>query len=300
MTQELWGIDVGGTKLEGVVLSEGNVLAPRCRLRVPTEAHLGYEHIIGQIGKLVDQMEAQAGKRPEIIGYATPGVLDPKLDTMKNCNTVCMNGQRMHRDIEKRTGVVARLSNDANCFALAETFMGAARGAKTVFGVIMGTGVGGGVVVEGRVWGGLQGIAGEWGHNVLDREGPSCYCGKSGCVEKIISGPATEAFYKERSGQTRSLSEIVELHRGGKDRHASETVRRLATWFGRAITMVINILDPEVVVIGGGLSNIDELYSAGIEEAKRNVFNNRLETPIVRNALGDSAGVFGAALLTQE
>ena len=178
--------------------------------------------------------------------------------------------------------------------------MGAGQGAKNVFGVIMGTGVGGGVVVDGRVLNGLQGIAGEWGHNVLDQQGPACYCGKSGCVEKIISGPATELFYKQRSGQERRLSEIVELHRSGKDAVATETITRLSTWFGRAITVVINILDPEMVVLGGGVSNVDELYTIGIEEAKRAVFNNRLETPIVRNKLGDSAGVFGAALLTQE
>lgn len=296
----LWGIDFGGTKLEGAVLNSENLLTPLCRLRVPTEAERGYEHILGQVEKLVGMMTQAVDAHPKTIGFATPGVLDPRLETMKNCNTTCLNGRPLHRDLQQRLRVPVKLSNDANCFALSEALMGAAQGAKNVFGVIMGTGVGGGVVIDGRSLTGLQGIAGEWGHNVLDPQGPDCYCGKKGCVEKMISGPATELFYKRQGGKDLHLAEIVELHRSGRDSLATETITRLATLFGRAITTVINILDPEIVVLGGGLSNIEEIYSLGIEEAKRTVFNNRLETPIVKNKLGDSAGVFGAALLTQE
>ncbi|MBN8548953.1 MAG: ROK family protein [Deltaproteobacteria bacterium] len=293
----LWGIDLGGTKLEGVVLNSQNLLEPLCRLRVDTEAQHGYAHILGQIEKLVALMQEHVGSSASQIGFATPGVLDPKLSTMKNCNTTCLNGQSLLSDLEKKLGLSVRLANDANCFALAEARMGAGRGAKNVFGVIMGTGVGGGVVLNGQALTGLQGIAGEWGHNVLDANGPDCYCGKKGCVEKIISGPATESYYQQQSGKALRLKEIVALHRSGNDPIATQTIERLATYFGRAITVVINILDPDAVVLGGGLSNIAELYSIGIEEAKRNIFNNRLETPIVQNQLGDSAGVFGAALL---
>lgn len=296
--ERLWGIDVGGTKLEGAVLDPLNLAAPLARIRIPTEAEQGYSHILEQISKLVAKLKAAVPDSPSLIGFGTPGVLDPLLGTMKNCNTECLNGKPFARDIEATLGVPVRFSNDANCFALAETLMGAAQGASTAFGVIMGTGVGGGVVLGKRAHGGLQGIAGEWGHNVLDPTGPDCYCGKKGCVEKIISGPATENFYQQLSGKKLRLDAIVQAHRSGVDAAATETIRRLCTWFGRAITVVINILDPEVIVLGGGVSNIDELYSWGIEEAKRAVFNNRLETKIVRNALGDSAGVFGAALLS--
>ena len=295
----LWGIDLGGTKIEGVVLDSRRLREPLCRMRIDTEAERGYPHIVQQIQKLILMMQEAVKHQPSCVGFGTPGVLDPRLNSMKNCNTTCLNGQPLKQDLERVLGVECRLSNDANCFALSETLMGAGQGYSSSFGVIMGTGVGGGVVFDRRAVGGLQGIAGEWGHNVLDPQGAACYCGKRGCVEKVISGPATEAFYKEKSGKSLSLKEIVAAHRAGTDSVATETIERLARWFGRAITVVINILDPEIVILGGGVSNVDELYTLGVEEAKRNVFNNRLETPIVRNLLGDSAGVFGAALLTQ-
>lgn len=294
----LWGIDIGGTKLEGAVLDESNLYSPLCRLRLPTEADQGYEHILSQVAALVSQMSKAVGSSPSVIGFGTPGVLDPKLQTLKNSNTQCLNGKAFKKDLEQTLKVPALLCNDANCFALAETLMGAAKGASNVFGVIMGTGVGGGVVINRSVVHGLQGIAGEWGHNVLDPAGPDCYCGKSGCVEKIISGPATEAYYQSLSGEKCTLHEIEQRAQQDSDKHARATIDRLATWFGRAITVVINILDPDVIVLGGGVSNIAALYSDSVDEARRNVFNNRLETPIIKNQLGDSAGVFGAALLT--
>ena len=164
-----------------------------------------------------------------------------------------------------------------------------------VFGVILGTGVGGGVVVGQKALYGCQGIAGEWGHNLLEPEGPECYCGRRGCVETILSGPFLERFYAERAKQHRPLAEIAERH--GQDPDADATMERLTTYFGRAIANVINILDPDVVVLGGGVSNIDLLYNEGVRETARHVFNNRLETRIVKNDLGDSAGVFGAAML---
>ncbi len=295
----LWGIDLGGTKIEGAVLNSDNLLEPLCRLRIDTEATQGYQHILSQIKKLVAMMEDAVKSRPAVIGFGTPGVLDPKLNSMKNCNTTCLNGQPLRTDLIKALGAECRLSNDANCFALSEALMGAGQGVSSAFGVIMGTGVGGGVVFNKQAVNGLQGIAGEWGHNVLDPNGPECYCGKRGCVERIISGPATEEYYKNRSGKALRLRDIALASKSGSDPIARETIEHLALWFGKAISVVINILDPDIVVLGGGVSNIDELYTLGIAEAKKNVFNNRLETPIVKNKLGDSAGVFGAALLAQ-
>jgi predicted NBD/HSP70 family sugar kinase len=295
----LWGVDLGGTKIECAVLDVADLLNPICRKRISTESEKGYEHIVSRIDELISSVKAETKETPELIGFGTPGVLDPKLGMMKNCNTVCLNGKPLHSDLAKKLGVPVRLSNDANCFALAEALMGAGLGAQSAFGVIMGTGVGGGVVIGGKAIDGLQGIAGEWGHNVLEPTGPDCYCGKKGCVERIISGPATQDFYASRTGKKATLQEIHQAYLSGKDSAAVETIERLTSYFGRAITVVINILDPEVVVLGGGVSNIPELYTLGIEEAKRNVFNNRLETRIVKNKLGDSAGVFGAALLSK-
>ena len=295
MANQYWGIDLGGTKIEGVVLGATDAPNPLCRIRVPTGADSGYQHVIGRISELVQAMKSEAGTEPARLGIGTPGVLDPRNSTIKNSNTTCLIGQPLQRDLEAMLGVPVTLANDANCFALAETRLGAGRGAETAFGVILGTGVGGGVVVGQRALYGCQGIAGEWGHNMLEPLGPECYCGRRGCVETILSGPFLEHFYFERSGKRRPLPEIAA--RRADDPHAGATMERLAIYFGRAIASVINILDPDVVVLGGGGSNIDLLYEEGVHETARHVFNNRLETRIVKNELGDSAGVFGAAML---
>ena len=295
MAEQSWGIDLGGTKIEGVVLGATDAPDPLCRIRVPTEADRGYRHVFGRIAELVRAMEAEVGTAPARLGIGTPGVLDPQNSTMKNSNTTCLIGQPLQRDLEAELGVPVALANDANCFALAEARLGAGRGAATAFGVILGTGVGGGVVVGQRALYGCQGIAGEWGHNLLEPQGPECYCGRRGCVETILSGPFLERFYAERSGERRPLPEIAA--RRTNDPHATATMERLTAYFGRAIASVINILDPDVVVLGGGVSNIDLLYDEGVRETAQHVFNNRLETRIVKNELGDSAGVFGAAML---
>jgi predicted NBD/HSP70 family sugar kinase len=199
-------------------------------------------------------------------------------------------------------GVGIHMANDANCFVLAEARLGAAAaaapGAESVFGIIMGTGVGGGLVVHGQVLHGRQGIAGEWGHNYLDASGGPCYCGRTGCVETILAGPALERYYLTQSGTSRSLPEIYARHQTGTDPAATDTIRRLLHFFGRGVASVINILDPEVVIVGGGVGNIDLLYTAGVQEVARHVFNPVLHTRILRPSLGDSAGVFGAAMLT--
>jgi fructokinase len=191
------------------------------------------------------------------------------------------------------------MENDANCFALAEAVAGAGRGHELVFGVILGTGVGGGVVFGGRCWTGPQHIAGEWGHHSIDPAGPSCYCGHRGCVEAFLSGPALERAYREAGGTRRPAPEIAALAREG-DAAAKAALDGYLARFGRALANVIDILDPSVVVLGGGLSNLDVLYDRGRDEVAARVFNDELRTPIVRHELGDSAGVIGAALLTRE
>jgi fructokinase len=293
-----WGIDLGGTKIEGVILDSLEKAEPLCRLRVDTNAALGYEHIVSQAAALIDELSHKTGLKPASIGVGHPGVLDPKTQLLKNSNTQCLNGRPFKRDFEKRIGVPAKLANDANCFALAEACYGAGRDANVVFGVIMGTGVGGGIVFNRKVHHGAQGIAGEWGHNVLDPNGPPCYCGKHGCVERMICGPALEELYERHSGSRLRLAEIVKRAEMAEDAAAVKTVDHLIHWFGRAITVVINILDPDCIVLGGGVSNVDGLYTEGFAEAAKTTFNDSLATRIVKNRLGDSAGVFGAAMLT--
>ena len=297
----LWGIDMGGTKIEGVILKSAEDPEVLFRDRVPTEADQGYEHILDQIKKVVDMMEKEAGFKPVQLGMGTPGALDPKLGVMKNCNSVVMNGKPMKRDLEKMLGIKLEMANDADCFALAEARFGVVKeeypDARVVFGVIMGTGVGGGLVIDGRAIVGLQGIAGEWGHNFLDESGGPCYCGKSGCVEKVISGPALEEHYFKETGNRKPLKDIVALADSKVDPTAQKTMIRLVEFYGKALSVIINIIDPDVIVIGGGVGNIDLLYDRGLDSLRKYVFNNRLDTPVVRPSLGDSAGVFGAAYL---
>jgi len=299
----LWGIDLGGTKIEGVVVDADDNFKPLVRLRVPTEKQHGYEHIISQINKLVELMKTETGLYPEKIGIGTPGAVDPQKQEMKNSNTTCLNGMPLHADLERTLGVPVVMANDANCFALAEAVMGAvpdaAPDAKVVFGVIMGTGVGGGVVVNGQVLMGTHGIAGEWGHNFLDKSGGESYSGLHGNVETILAGPSLERFYESEAGQHKSLKDIVAAHKAGTDPHATATMERLIYFFGKALGVIVNILDPHAIVLGGGVSNIDLLYTDGPESVEKFVFNDGFATPILRPKLGDSAGVFGAAMLVR-
>lgn len=295
---KLWGIDLGGTKIECAVLENGK---PIIRQRIPTEADQGYSHILSQIKKLIEQVSTEIGEYPVKIGFATPGVLDPESNLMKNCNTVVMNGKPMKDDLENLLQAEIKLANDANCFALAETLLGAGRDfpdAEVVFGVIMGTGVGGGLVVNQKIIEGIHGIAGEWGHNILEENGEACYCGKRGCVETVISGAALEKFYQKISGNSLKLKAVVENYEQGNDQYAIQTIERLLEYYGRAISTLINVLDPNLIVIGGGVGNIDLLYTEGFERINKYLFNpGKLKTAIRKPVLGDSAGVFGAALL---
>lgn len=296
----IWGIDLGGTKIEGVVLEDNSTLKVLKRLRVPTESHKGYEHIIAQIGKLIEVLSVEIGMKPSRIGLATPGVIDPILGTMKNSNTTCMNGKPLKTDIEELLGIAVITANDANCFALAEARFGSVQDimpeAQVVFGVIMGTGVGGGLIVDNKVITGRHGIGGEWGHNFLDESGGDCYCGRIGCTETILSGPALQKFYTGMSKETISMPEIIQKY-AEHDEAAIITVNRMLKYFGKGIASIINMIDPDVIVIGGGVGNIDLLYDEGIKQVKKYIFNHRLDTHIVKPKLGDSAGVFGAALL---
>ena len=298
---KLWGIDLGGTKIECAVLDSNNNLEVVVRMRLPTESAKGYEHILSQIKKLIDMVAEQVGEKPRKIGFATPGVLEPDSQLMKNSNTICLNGKPMRQDLEAILGIPVQLANDANCFALAEALIGAGKEypkAEVVFGVIMGTGVGGGLVVNNKIIGGHHGIGGEWGHNILEENGAPCYCGKAGCVEQVISGPALESYYEQVCGETLSLNTILEQYNEGKNEHAKATIERLLEYYGKAISTLINVLDPGLIVIGGGVGNIDLLYTAGFERIKKYIFNKGVvTTPILKPRLGDSAGVFGAALL---
>lgn len=299
--QPIFGIDLGGTKIEGVVLPEKGSKNPIARIRIPTESQLGYQHIVNQINLLKKQLEESSGFSASALGIGTPGTYDPQTGIHKNSNTTCLNGMPFFSDLKQVTGVEIAMANDANCFALAEATLGSVAEnlprAKLVFGVIMGTGVGGGLVINGQVWNGLQGIGGEWGHNFLDASGGPCYCGQSGCVENVISGPGLEKFYQRISGKSLTLKEIVANHGLGTDPFAIETMDRLVHFFGKAISVLVNILDPDAIVLGGGVGNIPLLYSRGVEEVAKNIFNNQLTTRFFKPSLGDSAGVFGAAML---
>jgi fructokinase len=291
----LWGVDLGGTKIEAVVVKANAPSIGLARHRIDTESSGGYRHIIGRIQGLVAEVERLAGARCERLGVGTPGTIDPGKDALKNSNTLCLNGQPLHRDLAGALGLPVSLMNDANCFALAEAKFGAGRDAGVVFGVILGTGVGGGVVVNGTALTGAHGIAGEWGHNVLDPLGGACYCGKRGCVERVLSGPALTEFYNARVGRQRTLKEIFADQ---EDPIARETCERLLNGLGQALAVVINIIDPDCIVLGGGVSNFERIYSEIQDRIRPWIFNHEVRTPILKAQLGDSAGVFGAALLS--
>jgi fructokinase len=268
------------------------------RLRRETGASQGYEHILSQIEGVISDLETASGSsRPSKIGIGTPGVIEPSTGLLKNSNTTCLNGRPIVQDLERLTGTQIFMANDANCFALAEAVIGAGAGASVVFGVILGTGAGGGLVVHGRVLPGLHGIAGEWGHNPLRGESHPCYCGRSGCIEGVIAGPSLERFYREQGGEAVRLPEISRRAQAG-EALALQTLERLRDKFAESISAVINILDPDAIIIGGGVGNMALLYEDKTRQAVlKHIFNKELRTRILKPTLGDSAGVFGAALL---
>jgi fructokinase len=292
------GIDLGGTKIEGVVLSQEYRVLTRKRIPTPSfkNENETYQAILTSIRELIEQLEIDAGTDCSI-GIGTPGTISSVTGLMKNSNTVCLNGKPLQHDIEHFTGREIRIANDANCFALSESRNGAGKSYASVFGIIMGTGVGGGIIINKEIHTGAMGIGGEWGHNPLIEHGPDCYCGRKGCVETLISGPGLIADYIRSGGKTgTSPAEIVSLAETG-DNLATATIERFLAHFGRAVATVINILDPHVIVLGGGLSNLDLLYDRGREAIEPHVFSDSFTTPVLKNHHGDSSGVLGAACL---
>ena len=288
------GIDLGGTKIEGIALDpEGKEIA---RQRIGTEQEKGYEHILSNIKSLHDTLVKETGGKRHTFGIGTPGSLSVQTDLLKGSNTVCMNGKPMKKDLERVLNRKIAIENDANCFAMAEALYGAGRGKGMVFGVIMGTGCGGGLVIDGKVHSGLNNIAGEWGHMSIDPNGPECYCGAKGCVETFISGGGLERRYKKEFGMARKLRDIEADYYSGKP-EAAGFFDAFFKHFGRCMANLINILDPDIVVLGGGVSKFEDIYTKGIEQVGKMIFNDCLKTPIVKHQVGDSAGVLGAALI---
>lgn len=293
------GIDLGGTKIEvAVVAPDGKFLF---RQRCPTPQH-DYGGTISAIAALVDQAVHEQPNCARGLGVAIPGTLSPATGLVKNANSTWLNGRPFDRDLATALARPVRVANDANCFALSEAHDGAGAGARVVFGVIAGTGLGGGVVVNGEVLTGAHAIAGEWGHNPLpspaadERPGPLCYCGRHGCLETWLSGPAFAADYARLAGTFKAPPDIVSAARYN-DPHARRTLERWLDRFARALAGVINVLDPDVIVFGGGLSNVAELYEKLHERLPAHVFSDTVTTPLRRAQHGDSSGVRGAAWL---
>ena len=295
-------IDLGGTKIEAIALSPAGQEIGRLRVTTPRD----YAGSLDAIATLVRELERAAGAAGTV-GVGIPGTVVPRTGLVKNANSTWLNGRPLARDLEGRLGRPVRVMNDANCFALSEASDGAAAGAEVVFGVILGTGVGGGIVVDGRCLSGANLIAGEWGHNPLpwrtpdEQPGPPCYCGQRGCVETWLSGPGFERDHAEHSGVTLSGREIVGAAASG-DPGATATLARYHDRLSRALASLINVLDPDVIVLGGGMSNIVGLPEAASALLPRHVFavgarSDPVATRVVRAAHGDSSGVRGAAWL---
>jgi fructokinase len=287
------GIDLGGTKTEGALVDSGGSVVARERRATPRDA--GYLAILERTVSLIYDLEWRAGSHCSV-GVAAPGAVDPE-GRIKNSNTQCLIGEPFQHDLETRLSRPIRIENDANCFALAEALFGAGQDMPSVFGVIMGTGVGGGMVIQKTLHTGLQHIAGEWGHNSLNPDGSPCYCGQRGCIETYLSGPGFLADYQRLGGVSAKTPEAVVSQADAGDPTAEQALDNLLDHFGRALAGVINILDPHVIVLGGGLSNIGQLYEYGPRHIEKYVFNPVLQTPLRRNINGDSAGVLGAARL---
>ena len=283
------GIDLGGTKTEAILLDENLNVLEKKRVSTPKN---NYQEIINTILSLVSDITVNNSDFS--LGICTPGAISKQTGLIKNSNTQCLIGKSLKEDLENKLGKKISMENDANCFTMAETKMGAANGFGVVFGVIMGTGVGGGIVIDGKLHTGRTNIGGEWGHHTIHRNGNSCYCGKTGCVETYISGPSLEKQWKQLTGKSQSLPDILsnidnEIGQKWKNEFLEN--------FGYGLANVIDILDPDVIVLGGGLSNIDFLYTEGKKSVHSKVFSDSVDTPILKNKLGDSAGVFGACLL---
>ena len=292
------GVDLGGTKIEAAALGDDGEILIRRRVKTPRE---DYEASVQAIGRLVEELEAETGAQARV-GVGIPGAVSPATGRIKNANSTWLNGRPLEQDLERRLGRRVRLANDANCFALSEARDGAGTGARVVFGVILGTGTGGGIAVDGRVLTGPNAVAGEWGHNPMpwptasEWPGPRCYCGRTGCLELFLSGPGLAREHLARTGETEEAANIARGAERGNEgcRRSLETY---ASRLARGLAMVVNLLDPDVVVLGGGLSNVAWLYQRVPELWRDFVFSDRVDAPLVPPRHGDSSGVRGAAWL---
>ena len=294
------GVDLGGTKIEAIAITPDGSERVRERIATPKNDYPGIVHAIAD---LVIAVEAEAGGRGTV-GIGIPGAMSPASGLVKNANTTCLIGKAFDRDLEEALNRPVRVMNDANCFALSEAVDGAAQGAHVVFGVIIGTGCGGGTVIRGEVLIGYNAIAGEWGHNPLpwptvdERPGVSCFCGRSGCIETFLSGPALARDHKLHTGQDLSPREIADRAADpAAHPEADASFRRYENRMARSLASIINVIDPDVVVLGGGLSNVDRLYSNVPLLWSGYTFSGEITTRLVRAEHGDSSGVRGAAWL---
>lgn len=287
------GIDLGGTKIEGIVIDEN--ATELHRKRVPNGKENGYDAVISNIASLYRELANDIKGAEHSLGLGMPGSISKKTGLLKNCNIQCMNGKPFVADLKKACGHNISVENDANCFAMAEALIGAGKGKEIVFGVIIGTGCGGGLVIDGKVIRGLSENTGEWGHSTINYTGPG-WSTFNGAVEAYISGTGIQERHKQKWGIEMSSADIVYNYRHG-DEEASYTMDQFFEHFGIAIANLIKFIDPDVIVLGGGVSNVDEIYTEGLKRIEKYVFHNDLYTPIVKNEYGDSAGVFGAALI---
>jgi fructokinase len=291
------GIDLGGTKIEIIALDEHGTERFRRRIATPRE---DYDATLAAVAKLVEEAEAVVGPAP--VGIGTPGAISPATRLMKNANSTWLIGRPLAEDVSRVLGRHVRMANDANCFALSEAVDGAAAGAGVVFGVIVGTGTGGGIVIDRKVVVGANAIAGEWGHNPMpwpepdELPGPPCYCGRRGCIETFLSGPGMSRDHREATGESGDASEIAARAAEG-NAAACSTLERYAQRMARGLASIINVVDPDVIVLGGGLSNIAQLYERVPQLWVPYVFSDRIATKLVRAKFGDSSGVRGAAWL---
>ena len=283
------GVDLGGTKTEAVLLDENFSVIKRKRIPTPQN---DYQKILDSISSLI--LDISKNVTDFSLGVCTPGAISKQTGLIKNSNTQCLIGKSLKEDLENKLGKKISIENDANCFAMAEATLGAGINFDLIFGVILGTGVGGGIVINKKLHSGRTNIGGEWGHHTLHRNGNLCYCGKHGCVETYISGPALENHWKKLSGKSQSLKEILP---DIDNEHGKKWKDEFLENFGYGLANVIDILDPDAIILGGGLSNIDFLYTEGKESVYSKVFSDLVDTPILKNELGDSAGVFGACML---
>ena len=298
------GVDLGGTKIEGILLSPDGRVIEKIRVHTPAQKYL---ETVDALCAVIEQLQQLSPGKKCSVGIGTPGALSPSnengLELMKNCNSICLNGEPLKVDIENRLGYATRVENDANCFVLSEACYGAAVSAKTVFGVILGTGTGGGIVIDKRLHTGPNRIAGEWGHNCIpssvrdlitqDRQ---CYCGRTNCNETVLSGRGLKQSHLERSGTELEATEIASLATSGNI-EANETIQTYCEQLARCLSTVVNLMDPDIIVLGGGLSNISQLYEQVPNLMHGHVFTDNLLTMLAAPKFGDASGAIGAACL---